>query len=603
MNQIKSSPESIKVYETYTIQHNDAQRKGTVILKGTRRDCEQLLQNVTFGQPAARSKAQSMKEYSNDEYKTAVVKQPHPESAEQAASTILAEVQDEEKDKKGNEKEEKAIRNAVLMKILQLMLAHENSVDAENGEFHRVRFFACSSSPIRTDRYKCLNCERVNLCSRCFERRRESNRHKSGHVFAHFKIPGEIFGREVTDDDVTLTKLREFYKNDVHASIVCDGCDMEIKGLRFKCDTCANYDLCYLCFEQGAASGTHESTHSLVVVPVQVVREIPVNDIELGDQLGKGAFGAVYKAKWLSKNRPVACKVIFVPPTMNANTLEKSFLKEIAAYTELSGAYILKTYGFSTSKNEKGKIYMLIMEYMSRGSLASLIKDRGDKISLRRRLDMARNIASGMRKIHEHRMIHRDIRPDNVLVNEYYVAKIGDMGIARFTDPMNQHTIIGCQSYMPPEFYRGSYDQKLDIFTFGLTLNELFTSKRHVFQPWSGNRIAFVEPSAIFADLIARCTADDPKRRPTALEIEKTLDLYSTGFNEMVLSKHPSYMTLSTESKDKIFVAFYEKFHPAATEFIQKRFPPEFLDNPQDVPGVKVDKDAENKIRIACPVQ
>ncbi|CAF1496835.1 unnamed protein product [Rotaria sp. Silwood1] len=88
---------------------------------------------------------------------------------------------------------------------------------------------------------------------------------------------------------------------------------------------------------------------------------------------------------------------------------------------------------------------------------------------------MVMNIASGMRKIHEHRMIHRDIRPDNILVNENYVAEIGDMGIARVIDPLNHHTQIGCASYMPPEFYHGTYDQKLDIFTFGLTLNELFT--------------------------------------------------------------------------------------------------------------------------------
>ncbi|CAF5103585.1 unnamed protein product, partial [Rotaria sp. Silwood1] len=57
---------------------------------------------------------------------------------------------------------------------------------------------------------------------------------------------------------------------------------------------------------------------------------------------------------------------------------------------------------------------------------------------------MVMNIASGMRKIHEHRMIHRDIRPDNILVNENYVAEIGDMGIARVIDPLNHHTQIGC---------------------------------------------------------------------------------------------------------------------------------------------------------------
>jgi serine/threonine protein kinase len=313
--------------------------------------------------------------------------------------------------------------------------------------------------------------------------------------------------------------------------------------------------------------------------------------------------GSVHKAQWISKKRLVACKVITIPKSNEAERLEKSFLKEIAAYAELSGAYILKTYGFSAARYGQGKQYRIIMEYMSRGSLASLIKEKGDKISLRRKLDMAMNIASGMRKIHEHRMIHRDIRPDNILVNENYVAKIGDMGIARVVDPMNQHTQIGCQPYMPPEFYRGDYDQKLDIFTFGLTLNELFTSTKHSFQPFVRSKIAFQEQSPIFHNLIARCTADDPKRRPTAIEIEKTLDLYITAFNEIVLKKHPRYISLSTEDKNEIFIAFYQKFEPPAIEFIRKKFPPEFLDGPEEVPGVKVDKSAADGIQVECPVQ
>jgi serine/threonine protein kinase len=313
--------------------------------------------------------------------------------------------------------------------------------------------------------------------------------------------------------------------------------------------------------------------------------------------------GSVHKAQWLSKNRLVACKVITVPRTNDAEVLEKSFMKEVAAYAELSGAYILKTYGFTASKHGQNKRYMIVMEYMSRGSLSNVIKEGGDKISLRRKLDIARNIASGMRKIHEHRMIHRDIRPDNILVNENYVAKIGDMGIARVVDPLNQHTQIGCQSYMPPEFYKGSYDQKLDIFTFGLTLNELFTSKKHSFQPFVNDKIAFQEKSPIFDGLIARCTAYDPKRRPTAIEIEKTLDLYSAGFGELVLKKHPSYINLSTKDKDEIFIAFYEKFHPAATDFIRKQFPPEFLDEPTDMPCVKVDRGAGEGLRIECLMQ
>ena len=314
-------------------------------------------------------------------------------------------------------------------------------------------------------------------------------------------------------------------------------------------------------------------------------------------------LGSVYKGVWKSKKRLVACKVIKVPKTQEAEILEKSFLKEIAAYAELSGAYILKTYGFTASRHGSNKIYMLVMEYMSRGSLTSVIKEKSDKLSLRRRLDIARNIASGIRKIHEHRMIHRDIRPDNILVNGNFVAKIGDMGIARVVDPRNQHTQVGCQSYMPPEFYKGSYNQKLDIFTFGLTLNELFTGKRHSFQPFVSDKIAFQEKSPIFDELIGRCTLFDPDRRPAAIEIEKTFDLYSAGFNELVFKKHPSYQNLSLADKDEIFVAFYEQFQAPATEFIRKQFPREFLEGSDESGGVRVDKDAGDGIRIECPVQ
>ncbi|CAF1163336.1 unnamed protein product [Rotaria sordida] len=576
--QIKAPPASITLYKTYTVDIDGHERKGTVILKATSTN-------------EAAKKTERPKISSNQQFQT----------ASSTASDILADVKEESNN---NEQDEAAIRSAALMKLLQLIIVGSSANDDDNGEAHKVRCAACDTYPIRSDRYKCLNCEKLNLCARCFERRRESENHKSGHAFVHFKSPGELFGRSVTDDDVTLVKLKEVYGNDIHESISCDGCQSQsIKGLRFKCDTCPNYDLCQRCLERKATTQTHTSSHPLVVIPRQAIQQIPVEDIQLGDELGSGAFGSVYKAKWISKKHPVACKVITVRNSSDADRLEKSFLKEIAAYAELSGAYILKTYGFTASRYGQGKRYMLVMEYMSRGNLTNLIKEKGDKISLRRKLDMAMNIASGMRKIHEHRMIHRDIRSDNILVNENYVAKIGDMGIARVIDPLNQHTQIGCVPYMPPEFYRGTYDQKLDIFTFGLTLNEFFTSKQHIFQMLASNKIAFQEESPIFSDLIARCTADDPKRRPTAIEIEKTLDLYITGFNEIILKKHPSYINLSTEDKNEIFIAFYQKFHPPATEFIRKKFPSEFLDNPENAPGVKVDKNAANEIRIECPIQ
>ncbi|CAF2338805.1 unnamed protein product [Rotaria sp. Silwood2] len=239
---------------------------------------------------------------------------------------------------------------------------------------------------------------------------------------------------------------------------------------------------------------------------------------------------------------------------------------------------------------------------MARGSLSNVLKDKG-KISLRRKIDIARQIASGMRKIHEHHMIHRDIRSDNILVNQQCTCKIGDMGIARVVDPFNQHTRIGCEPFMPPEFYTGSYDQKLDIFTFGLTLNELFTETQHAFRCSIKEKIVFREESPIFQDLIARCTADDPKHRPPAIEIEKILELYAQGFEAIVLKKNLDYIRLSTEEKNQVFIKFYEKFHKSATMFIRKKFPAEFLEGPKLVAGVRVRKRGDDKQQSDCSMQ
>lgn len=210
---------------------------------------------------------------------------------------------------------------------------------------------------------------------------------------------------------------------------------------------------------------------------------------------------------------------------------------------------------------------------MSRGSLTTVIKQE-NKLSLRRKLDIAYHIASGMRKLHARHMIHRDIRPDNILVNENYVAKIGDMGIARFMEENNHLTLVGCGHYMPPEFITGKYDQSLDIFTFGLTLNYLFTEKQHQSIQFIITKVKLVEQSPIFSELIARCIHDNPSQRPTAIEIEETLQAYKRGFQKLVLLEHPEYIQLSTEVKNEVFLKFYKVFHPQAKAALERRFPP-----------------------------
>ncbi|CAF3736675.1 unnamed protein product [Rotaria sp. Silwood1] len=389
-------------------------------------------------------------------------------------------------------------------------------------------------------------------------------------------MPMELFGKTIKDvsREVTLSKLKKQFKSVRHEKISCDGCKIEsIVGIRFKCDTCSSYDLCWKCKIAKVETNQHKSNHPLIVIGENNLQQIDINDIQLGQKLGEGGFGAVYKAKWTSRNRDVACKLISIQPTQIH--LFQSFQRELAAYNELSGAYILKLYGYALKKPQSVTDDMqcaLIMEYMSRGSLSTVIKEH-EKLSLSCKLDMAWHMASGMRKLHDRKMIHRDIRPDNVLINKYYTAKIGDMGIARDLKNTGQYmTTIGCQPYMPPEFYTENYDQSLDVFTFGLTLYYLFVEKNHLFHEPT-RKILLPEKSPIFDELIRYCVHDDQNQRPSALELETTFVTYKRVFEKHIRVHHQNYEEQSVEVKNRIFQEFYNSFHPKASAALKEKFP------------------------------
>ena len=304
----------------------------------------------------------------------------------------------------------------------------------------------------------------------------------------------------------------------------------------------------------------------------------------------RNRLGYVCKALWRPKNRQVACKIIEVSGSSSTSqSLQRSFLLELAAYRELSGPYILRTYGYATRELPSNRIrgsttqFMILMELMGRGSLQTVLDNEPNKLSLRRKLAMCRQVASGMRRIHQHGMIHRDIRPDNILVTDDYVAKIGDMGIARVLDPEGRQTQLGCLQFMPPEFFRDAVDgrakcnEKLDIYTYGLTLNQVFTETMHDFRlNRTPSRLILTKQSPIFYDeIISKCIQDDPKRRPTAIEIEKTLEFYEHAFAETMLSE--SYVQMNTKEKDRAFLDFYQKNKGRLHRFVKEQFPQQFI--------------------------
>ncbi|CAF1216043.1 unnamed protein product, partial [Didymodactylos carnosus] len=264
----------------------------------------------------------------------------------------------------------------------------------------------------------------------------------------------------------------------------------------------------------------------------------------------------VYEATWVSKKLRVACKVFRVRKQGGSGLLQ-SFKRELNAYREVSGAYILKIYGYAveTISRLEDKCY-LVMEYMAKGSLACMMEK--EKISYFRKVKYALHVARGMHKLHQHNLIHRDIRPANILVDEHQVAKIGDMGITREVSANHQHTMVGYNPYMPPEFYLGRYSQKLDVYTFGLTLNEFFTEANAQLDI-TGSTVKLQNLSPILNDFILRCINYDPNQRPTSFICQKTLALYVKCFTETINKKHRDYDKSSTEKRNSIFKHYHER--------------------------------------------
>ena len=159
---------------------------------------------------------------------------------------------------------------------------------------HYVPCSACQSTQIYSDRYNCLQCDHYNLCGNCFEERRQTKAHSSGHAMIHFRVPNELFGRPIHDSNqMTLKKIKELFHTQRHG-MQCDKCEQSIVGIRFKCDTCYNYNLCFKCMEQRAVSKNHQNTHPLVVASDENLVHIDVADIHYDKTkaaVGKGGFG------------------------------------------------------------------------------------------------------------------------------------------------------------------------------------------------------------------------------------------------------------------------------------------------------------------------
>ncbi|WP_130863520.1 Stk1 family PASTA domain-containing Ser/Thr kinase [Bacilliculturomica massiliensis] len=198
---------------------------------------------------------------------------------------------------------------------------------------------------------------------------------------------------------------------------------------------------------------------------------------ELIEKVGEGGMAVVYKARDRLLNRFVAVKILKPEFTKDLKFIE-SFRRESQAAASLTHPNIVNVYDVG----KEGNIHYIVMEYIEGKVLSDLVREEG-AMDPRKAVSVAKQIASALSLAHKNHIIHRDVKPHNILMTEDGVAKITDFGIAKAisnaTIVGNQTgTIMGSVHYFSPEQARGGYvDEKSDIYSLGIVLYEMLTGK------------------------------------------------------------------------------------------------------------------------------
>ena len=199
------------------------------------------------------------------------------------------------------------------------------------------------------------------------------------------------------------------------------------------------------------------------------------NRYELLEKIGEGGMAIVYKAKCHLLDRFVAVKILKEQYSNDIDFVEK-FKNEATAAASLSHNNIVSIYDVGSENN----INYIVMEYVNGKTLKKIITEN-TRLNPSKTIEIAIQIASGLECAHKNNLIHRDIKPHNILVTEDGVAKIADFGIAKVANSMtitNSGQIIGSAHYFSPEQAKGGFvDCTTDIYSLGIVMYEMVTGK------------------------------------------------------------------------------------------------------------------------------
>lgn len=200
------------------------------------------------------------------------------------------------------------------------------------------------------------------------------------------------------------------------------------------------------------------------------------NRYEIVEKIGEGGMALVYKAQCRLLNRFVAVKILR-PEYIEDDEFIQKFDKESKAAASLSHPAIVNVYDVGAD----GEIRYIVMEYINGVTLKKYIRDYPGFLSNREIISITKQIALALDHAHQNHIIHRDIKPHNILISEEGIVKVADFGIARAITTstiINTTDMMGSVHYASPEQARGGYvDERSDLYSLGILLYELATKR------------------------------------------------------------------------------------------------------------------------------
>ena len=302
---------------------------------------------------------------------------------------------------------------------------------------------------------------------------------------------------------------------------------------------------------------------------------------EILEKVGTGGMADVYKSKDHTLNRYVAVKVLKQEFSENANFVSK-FRVEAQAAAGLMHPNIVNVYDVG---EEKG-IYYIVMELVDGITLKNYIAKRG-RLGYKEAVTIALQVSMGLEVAHRNHIIHRDIKPQNIIISRDGKVKVTDFGIAKAaTSDTITSNVMGSVHYTSPEQARGGFsDEKSDVYSLGVTLYEMLTGEvpfdgettvaiaiRHIQEPMPSPRKINPDIPYSVDQIVLKCCEKSPDRRYQNMQ-ELAADLKMSISNpdgDFVKRYDPNDMgstrMLTEEEKEQIKQGVKNRQESAAAE-------------------------------------